>query len=195
VRWDHPNGSSYYSNAEPNGYTVTLTTAGATDIDFFNVRTITVTCTSQPQTFTVGDGTIDPIATVKFGASPDCKPGEYVFETWVAGDEQFVSFYPAFDTSSLPKVPLIEDITWVINGDWTQQTLYYDDFVAGVPERPMLFCEVDENGDFVDFPDPVAPDTYLHTSCLLGTDEDPTETGVLRIDTIYTKVDGNYRIK
>jgi hypothetical protein len=88
-------------------------------------------------------------------------------------------------------VPLVEDYEWIINGDRTQQTLFYDDDGAGgVPEREMLFCEVDGNGDFAAFPDPVAGDDDPHTSCLLNTTESPTETGVQRFDTVYTLIDG-----
>jgi hypothetical protein len=199
-----------FTGAEPNGYTVALGTADSTGNDFFNVRTITIPedpstptiidCDDLPpgNVFTVGDGINDPFGKITVDPN-DCKPGEYVFETWVSGDEQFAAFYPTFETTDT--MALIEDLEWVINGDRTQQTLFYDDRVeipGGedlVPEREMLFCEVDANGDFAAFPDPVPPDTYDHTSCILQTSEVPTQTGVRRVDTVYTEVDGNYRIK
>ena len=192
------------SGAEPNGISVAmpnLTTYTVADQDFLNVRTITipgnpdtteVDCGALPpdNTFTVGDGVNDPIGTITVDPG-DCKPGEYVFETWVSGDEQNVDFHPT--VPSTEKMLLIEDLEWVINGDRTQQTLYYDDFV-GVGEREMLFCVVGESGS-VGFPAPIAPDTAPHTSCLLNTTEDATSTGVVRHDTVYTEVDGKNTIR
>ncbi len=207
-----------FDGAEPNGYSVTFPGPAGSNVanqDFLNVRTITipepntvgVDCGNLPpgDVFTVGDGVIDPVGTIT--VDPDnCKPGEYVFETWTSGDEQFAEFYPAFDTTGTTPVPFTETYEWIINGDRTQQTLNYDDDGAGgVPFREMLFCEVNANGDFTGFPDPVAPDTAPHTSCLLGTSEVPkaddpdTETvdegGVLRKDTVYTLIDGQRSLR
>lgn len=192
------------ADAEPNGHSVTIPGSGASeDVDFFNVRTITVgdpievDCDNLPPDgiFTVGDGINDPIGTIQVDPEA-CKPGEYVFETWVSGNEQFAEFYPTFDTSGTPLVPFVETYEWVINDNRTQQTLFYDDDGdGGVPEREMLFCVVDTQGNFAAFPGPVSPDTAPHTSCLLSTTEVPTGTGVLRHDTVYTEIDGARKIR
>jgi hypothetical protein len=190
------------AGAEPNGISVPmpdLATYTVVDQDFLNVRTITipgtgtvtVVCSDLPPggVFTVGDGVNEPLASVTI--DPDaCKPGVYVFESWTTPDgDQFVDFHPTFTTGDL--VPLTESLTWVIDGERTQQTLSYDDSGAAVPNyRPMLFCVVDEFGDFAAMPAPVSPDEALHTSCLLNTTEEPTQLGVLRRDSVYTLVDG-----
>jgi hypothetical protein len=192
--------------AEPNGYTVTFpggTGSTESDVDFFNVRTITIPedpdtveidCGELPEggVFTVGDGETDPVGTIT--VDPDaCKPGEYVFETWTSGGEQFAEFYPTFDASTFPEVPFVETYEWVINGDRTQQTLFYDDDPDDATGfREMLFCVVDGDGDFTAFPE--ADSGPAHTSCLLNTTEDPTEDGVLRYDTVYTEIDGARRL-
>jgi len=202
-----PSGStacSAYTGAEPSGHSVTIT-GDVADIDFFNVRTITVPGTEDPQTFelicdpeaepfrsgggqigtfTVGDGVIDPIGTVTIDVS-DCKPGEYVFETYIdhtkQPEEQVALFTPVIPTSD--RFALTETYEWVIIGDLTQKTLYYDD---GAGERAMLFCTVTTT-------EIVLPGT--HTSCLLNTTEEPSSTGVLRFDTVYTLIDGRRTLR
>ena len=189
-----PTTSCSFTGAEPNGHAVTLGTTDATGIDFFNVRTITVNCSTLPPdgVFTVGDGVTDPVGTVTFQDA--CKGGEYVFETWVSGDDQNVVFHPTVTGGG--KVPLIQNLEWVIDGDRTQQTLYYDDFAPFLDTelREMLFCVVNADGSYA-FPPPVSPDTEPHTSCLLDTTEEATATGVHRFDTVYTLVDGKNTIR
>ena len=192
-----------FEGAEPNGYTVTIPGPASSSVpgkDFFNVRTITipsdpdviVDCGDLPPggVFTVGDGINDPIGTIT--VDPDtCKPGEYVFETWVSDGEQFAAFYPLVPSEET--MPLIEEYEWVIDGDRTQHTLVYNDFSQDGPYRPMLFCQVDANGDFAAMPD-ASEGEDPHTSCLLNTTEVPTVDGVLRHDTVYTEVDGYRKI-
>ncbi|MEX0985000.1 MAG: SdrD B-like domain-containing protein [Actinomycetota bacterium] len=196
---------SGFTGAEPTGYSVSLTSGSpsASARDFFNARTITVPedavavkCDEDlfPEgvteaDFTVGDGETEPEATVTFSQDA-CKPGEYIFESWIlaTGDQQ-VSFYPTFPkTGTL--VPITQVVDWVIDDDKSQRDLWYDDDVAGVPERKVLFCEVDASGDFFDMPDPVAPDDDPHTTCLMSTSEMATPSGVGRHDVIVTIVDG-----
>jgi hypothetical protein len=192
------------TGVEPNGYGVTLATSSTTVTgkDFLNVQTIvvpadpdiTTTCDITDPSFptdgiyTVGNGTTEPYATVTL-YPPNCKPGEYVFESWVdSNGDQKVAFYPTFPkTNNL--VPITQSVDWVIDGDKSQRTLFYNDNVAGVPDRAVLFCNADSNG-YVSMPDPVAPDTAAHTTCLLSTTETATATGVLRHDEVVTLVDG-----
>lgn len=202
-------GNANFEDAEPNGYTVDISGPTRSDVtgkDFFNVRTITIpehptielTCDIDgPTTYTVGDGTNEPYAevTVKPG---ECKPGEYVFESWISGGEQTVAFYPTFPkTGTL--VPIEQHFEWVIDGDKTQSNLYYDDDVPGVPERKMLFCNVVSDGAdgwvYDSMPAPVAPDADPHTTCLMSTTEVATTTGVYRVDITITLVDGTVRRK
>ncbi len=83
--------------------------------NFGNVRTITipgntvtVTCSPTPgpagDVYTVGDGTLEgPLASVTIFAD-SCKPGEYVFESWVdTNGEQQVVFHPNFPPTGTPK--------------------------------------------------------------------------------------------
>ena len=183
-------------NAEPNGYSVALAsgTSTVTGKDFLNVQTIvvpgdtiTVTCDEEDPTwptggvFTVGNGTTEPYATVTLDP-PNCKPGEYVFESWVdANGDQQVALYPTFPpTDNL--IPITQDVDWVITSDKTQSTLFYDD---GAGTTEAKFCIVDENtGEFVDMP------TASDTTCIMHTTEDATPSGVDRHDTIVTLVDG-----
>ncbi len=198
-------GDANFEDAEPNGYSVSIAGPSGEAItgkDFFNVRTITipgtgtieVTCDIDgPTTYTVGDGINEPYAevTVKPG---ECKPGEYVFESWISGGEQTVAFYPTFPKTNV-LVPIEQNFRWVIDGDKSQSNLFYDDDVPGVGERKMLFCQVDNQGNYSGMPDPVAPDTDPHTTCLLNTTEEATSTGVYREDTTITLVDGTVRRK
>lgn len=214
-------GDADFEDAEPNGYSVSIAgPAGqaVTGKDFFNVRTITipgdtitVTCDPTPpvngQVYTVGDGINEPKAEVTI--YPDgCKPGEYVFESWVSGGEQTVAFYPTFPKPNPPVLVAIEqNFQWVIDGDKTQSNLYYDDDVEYepgkfVPERKMLFCKVDGQGNYADMPDPLGPSTnpdendiWPHTTCLMDTWEEATSTGVYREDRTITLVDGTVRRK
>jgi hypothetical protein len=191
----------------PNGYSVTIPGPGTNtvaDRDFGNVRTIeipgntiTVECDalpSDPFTFTVGNGTTEPVGEVTISQA-GCKPGVYVFESYIDGNgDQVVDFHPTFDpTGDIRQIT--QTFTWVGATDKTQSVkkLYYDDFVAGVPEREMLFCKVNADGSYKDMPDPVGDDTKPHTTCLMQTVEKATPGGSLRTDTTITLVDGKTR--
>ena len=189
------------SGAEPNGLTVAIPGPGTNNMtgsDFLNVRTITipgntvtVVCSALPPggVFTIGDGVNEPQAEVTI-AQDACKPGVYVFESWVALDgAQVVNFYPTFPKTNT-NVFVTQNLKWIVDGDRAQSTLYYDDSIQGVGERTMLYCKVKLNGSFDGMPDPVSPDTAPHTTCLMHSTEDPTPTGTQRLDVVITIVDG-----
>ncbi len=197
-----------YSGAEPNGYPVVLA-GDVLEKDFFNVRTITIpveldkngepvldsdgnpVCGMLPEggIFTVGDGLVDPIGTITVDPG-NCKPGEYVFETYVDGDNQIADFYPTFDPGG-QTMPLVEDYEWVITGTNTQQTLFYNDVPPFDGEREMLFCS--KPWSLGQSTDGVLPSG--ETSCLLETHEVTMSDGIHRTDTVFTLADGRRTLR
>jgi len=175
------------AGTESTGYSVTppVSAADVTGVDFFNVRAIDVqTCNTS---YSVG-GNGDPTASVTMPA--DCKLGTYVFESWVNTDgTQETDFYPV-DVTGTGSTQISQSITWALTNK-QQSTLQYDDDPLNAPGfQPVLFCEVDGDGNFVGMPTDEQPGA---TTCLMHTDETPTAGGVLRHDTIISFVDGKLR--
>jgi hypothetical protein len=172
---------------QPSGNTLTLPAAGASNVDFLNVRTVTVTCSAPgDQTFTVG-GNGDPLSSITISAA-DCKPGEFVFESFVFTDgTQETDFYPVVSTGGAGQ-PATQTVAWALTTK-AQSTLVYDDNL-NFGFRPVLFCNVNAQGNFVSMP--TGQQTGA-TTCLMNTTENPSAGGVQRTDTLVTLVDGKLR--
>jgi hypothetical protein len=175
---DEPAGAT----VQPNGNSVALAASGASNVDFFNVRTITVTCDiSGDQTFTVGGGG-DPVSSITI-SSAHCKTGEFVFESWVKPDgTQETDFYPTVPTGSTQ--PATQEVKWALTDKGQSTLMYDDDPTDNVGFKAVQFCETDGTS----FSMPTG-----ETTCLEKTTEDATPSGVARTDTILTLVDGKLR--
>jgi hypothetical protein len=156
-----------------------------TGVDFFNARTIEVTACST--SYSVGGGA-DPVASVTMPA--DCKLGTYVFESWVNADKtQETDFYPVNVTGTGSK-QITQDIDWALTNKQQSTLLYDDNPNDSTGFQPVLFCNVDDSGNFVTMPTGEQPGA---TTCLMSTTETPTSDGVARSDTIISLVDGKLR--
>jgi hypothetical protein len=178
------------SGTESTGYSVTppTTSPDVTGVDFFNARAIEVTTCGT--TYSVGGGnTGDPSGSVTMPA--ECKTGTYIFESWVNPDgTQETDFYPVHITGGTGSTQVTQSITWPLSNKG-QATLQYDDDPSNPPGfQPVLFCDVDSQGNFTGMPVDEQPGA---TTCLMHTDETPTSGGVIRHDTIITSVDGKLR--
>ena len=175
------------AGTESTGYSVTppVTSPDVTGVDFFNVRAIDVTTCSA--TYTVG-GNGDPAASVTMPA--DCKLGTYVFESWVNTDgTQETDFYPVSVSGSGTK-QITQTVDWALTNK-QQSTLQYDDDPLHLPDfQPVLFCNVDGQGNFASMPTQEQPGA---TTCLMSTQETATSSGVMRHDVIVSLVDGKLR--
>jgi hypothetical protein len=179
------------SGNEPTGYTVQqngnsvapLPSSGASGVDFFNVRIVTVSCDSgTDQTYTVG-GNGDPLSSITISAA-NCKAGKFVFESWVKPDgTQETDFYPTVSSGS--SQPATQTVAWALSSK-SQSTLTYDDNL-GFGFRQVLFCNTDAQGNFQSMP--TGQQTGAST-CLMNTTENASQGGVNRTDTIVTMVDG-----
>jgi hypothetical protein len=174
------------TGTESGGYAVTPPVANpdVTGVDFFNVRTIEVTTCGQ---YTAGGGD-DPVSTVTL--SDGCKPGTYVFESFVNSDKtQETDFYP-LDVTGTGQRQITQDIDWALTNKQQSSLLYDDDPNDSTGFQPVLFCNVDADKNFVSMPTDEQPGA---TTCLMSTTETPTQDGVARSDTIISLVDGKLR--
>jgi len=175
------------SGTESGGYSVTppVSSPDVTGVDFFNVRTVEVTACSSD--YSVGGGD-DPVSTVTMAA--DCKLGTYVFESFVNTDKtQETDFYP-LQVSGTGTKQITQDIDWALTNKQQSTLLYDDNPNDSTGFQPVLFCNVDGDGNFVSMPTDEQPGA---TTCLMSTTETPSADGVARSDTIISLVDGKLR--
>jgi len=175
------------TGTESGGYAVTppVSSPDVTGVDFFNARTIEVTACGTD--YQVGGGD-DPVSTVTMAA--DCKLGTYVFETFVNTDKtQETDFYPISVTGTGSK-QIEQDIDWALTNKQQSTLLYDDNPNDSTGFQPVLFCNVDGEGNFASMPTGEQPGA---TTCLMSTTETPTSDGVARSDTIISLVDGKLR--
>jgi hypothetical protein len=216
---DSTGACSDVEGAEPDGWVVTVD-GDEVGADFFNVRTLTLIddpgtleldCLNLPIDEETGLGFIQTIESGqplgRIEIDPDnCKPGEYVFETYVltvGGQfEQVADFYPLFETTET--MPIVEDYRWLPLSN-SQLILRYDDIAPYDDLQPMLFCALPEEllwsyqGELTDF----LPEG--ETSCLFETSETIVQVGVddqnnplygvQRTDRVFTLIDGKRTLR
>ena len=208
-----PSGSGTWSQTVPTGNTACSSPLSAGHVvdlqnnslsnDFGNVNTVTLDCSgtdaARSATTTSGGNTY----TVQLAGGALCNKGTatYVFQLY-GGDTRVADFHPLAGGGG--QVHLTEKMEWTFSGtaepDPANRSLKYDDIAPyGDSLRSMPYCLKDprkagggelelDPANLTDvLPLPTAPDTTLHTSCLITSTE---SAGGKRTDISYSSVDG-----